>query len=53
MVFGYYDVVCRIESSSEEVLQDVITRAIRGLPNLKTSMTLNIIKEQDYNFKNK
>ena len=53
VVFGYYDVVCRIESSSEEVLQDVITRAIRGLPNLKTSMTLNIIKEQEYNFKNK
>jgi len=25
----------------------VITRAIRGLPNLKTSMTLNIIKEQE------
>jgi len=47
VVFGYYDVVCRIESSSEEVLQDVITRAIRGLPNLKTSMTLNIIKEQE------
>ncbi|WP_067958474.1 Lrp/AsnC ligand binding domain-containing protein [Nitrosopumilus sp. Nsub] len=47
IVFGYYDVICRIESASEEVLQDVITRAIRGLPNLKTSMTLNIIKEQE------
>ena len=47
VVFGYYDVICRVESSSEEVLQDVITRAIRGLPNLKTSMTLNIIKEQE------
>jgi DNA-binding Lrp family transcriptional regulator len=46
VVFGYYDVICRMESSSEEVLQDVITRAIRGLPNLKTTMTLNIIKEQ-------
>ena len=47
VVFGYYDVICRIEASCEEVLQDVITRAIRGLPNLKTSMTLNIIKEQE------
>ena len=47
VVFGYYDVICRMESSSEEVLQDVITRAIRGIPNLKTSMTLNIIKEQE------
>jgi DNA-binding Lrp family transcriptional regulator len=47
VVFGFYDVICRIESSSEEVLQDVITRAIRGLPNIKTSMTLSIIKEQE------
>jgi len=47
VVFGFYDIVCRVESSSEEVLQDVITRAIRVLPNIKTSMTLNIIKEQE------
>jgi hypothetical protein len=36
-----------VESSSEEVLQDTITRAIRRLPKIKTSMTLNIIKEQE------
>ena len=47
VVFGFYDIVCRFESSSEEVLQDVITRAIRDLPRVKTSMTLNIIKEQE------
>ena len=47
VVFGFYDIVCRIESSTEEALQDVITRTIRGLPNIKTSMTLNIIKEQN------
>ena len=47
VVFGFYDIVCRVESSSKEVLQDVITRAIRGLPNIRTSMTLNIIKEQE------
>jgi DNA-binding Lrp family transcriptional regulator len=47
VVFGFYDVVCRIESSSEEVLQDIITRTIRRLPSIKTSMTLSIIKEQE------
>jgi len=47
VVFGFYDVVCRIESSSEEVLQDIITRTIRRLPCIKTSMTLIIIKEQE------
>jgi len=47
VVFGFYDVVCRIESSSEEILQDIITRTIRRLPSIKTSMTLSIIKEQE------
>jgi len=47
VVFGFYDVVCRIESSSNEVLQDVITRTIRGLPDIISSMTLNIVKEQE------
>jgi len=47
VVFGYYDVICRMESSSEEVLQDVITRAIRGIQNLKTSRKLKIIKEKE------
>jgi DNA-binding Lrp family transcriptional regulator len=47
VVFGLYDIVCRVESSSEEVLQDIITRTIRRLPSIKTSMTLNIIKEQE------
>ena len=47
VVFGFYDVVCRIESSSNEVLQDVITKTIRGLPNIMSSMTLNIVKEQE------
>ena len=47
VVFGFYDVICRIESSSNEVLQDVITRTIRGLPDIISSMTLNIVKEQE------
>ena len=47
VVFGYYDVICRIEASEYKILENVITKAIRSLPNLKTSMTLNIIKEQE------
>ena len=47
VVFGFYDVICRIETSSEAELQNVITKVIRSLPNIKTSMTLNIIKEQE------
>ena len=47
VVFGFYDIICKIETSNEEILQDIITRAIRELPDIKTSMTLNIIKEQE------
>jgi DNA-binding Lrp family transcriptional regulator len=47
VVFGYYDVICRNEASEYKILENVITKAIRSLPHLKTSMTLNIIKEQE------
>jgi len=47
VVFGYYDVICKIESSDYKTLENVITKAIRSLPNVSTSMTLNIIKEQE------
>jgi DNA-binding Lrp family transcriptional regulator len=47
VVFGYYDVICRIEASEYKILENVITKAIRSLTHLKTSMTLNIIKEQE------
>ncbi|MCV0400016.1 MAG: Lrp/AsnC ligand binding domain-containing protein [Nitrosarchaeum sp.] len=47
VVFGYYDVICKIEASDEKTLERIITKAIRTLPHIKTSMTLNIIKEQE------
>ena len=47
VVFGFYDVLCKIESSDNLSLETVITKAIRSLPHIKTSMTLNVISEQD------
>ena len=47
VVFGFYDVLCKIESSDSLSLETVITKAIRSLPHIKTSMTLNVISEQD------
>jgi DNA-binding Lrp family transcriptional regulator len=43
VVFGFYDVICKIETSNNKTLENVITKAIRGLPHIKSSMTLNII----------
>ncbi|HJM26306.1 MAG TPA: Lrp/AsnC ligand binding domain-containing protein [Nitrosopumilus sp.] len=47
VVFGFYDVLCKIESSDYSSMESVITKAIRSLPHIKTSMTLNVISEQD------
>jgi len=47
VVFGFYDVLCKIESDEYALLEQVITKAIRSLPHIKTSMTLNVISEQD------
>jgi len=47
VVFGFYDVICKVEASDEKTLNHVLTKAIRSLPHIKTSMTLNIIKEQE------
>ncbi len=47
VVFGFYDVLCKIESDGYASLEKVITKTIRSLPHIKTSMTLNVISEQD------
>ena len=47
VVFGYYDVICKLEAPEYNILENVITKAIRSLPHIRTSMTLNIIKEQE------
>lgn len=47
VIFGYYDVICRVETPEYKILENVITKAIRSLPHLRTSMTLNITKEQE------
>jgi len=48
VVFGFYDVICKVEASDNKTLENVITKAIRALPHVKTSMTLNIINEQEF-----
>ena len=47
VVFGYYDVICKVEAADEKTLDRIITKAIRTMPNIRTSMTLNVIREQE------
>jgi len=47
VVFGFYDVLCKIEAKDYDSLEHVITKTVRVLPHIKTSMTLNVITEQE------
>lgn len=47
VVFGFYDIICKVETSEYKTLENIITKAIRKLPHVKTTMTLNVITEQE------
>jgi DNA-binding Lrp family transcriptional regulator len=47
VIFGFYDLICKVEALDEQILANIVTKAIRSLPHIKTSMTLNIVKEQE------
>lgn len=47
VIFGFYDVLCKVEAPEYPILEKVITKAIRSLPHILTSMTLNVIAEQE------
>jgi len=47
VVFGFYDVLCKIEAPGYQMLEKVITKVIQALPHILTSMTLNVIVEQE------
>ena len=47
VVFGYYDIICKIETSEYKTLENIITKAVRKLPHVRTTMTLNVVPEQE------
>lgn len=47
VVFGYYDVIGKIEASTYKELEKIITKNIRNLQHIRSSMTLNVIQEQE------
>ena len=45
--FGYYDILVKIEASSENEIEKVITKKIRSVKNVNTTTTLSVISEQE------
>ena len=45
--FGYYDILTKIEASSEKEIEMIITKKIRSVKNVNTTTTLSVISEQE------
>ena len=45
--FGYYDILVKIEVSSEKEIEIIITKKIRKVKNVNTTTTLSVISEQE------
>ncbi len=44
--YGIYDIFCRIEADSKNILDDVITFKIRKVPKIRSTITLHWIPSQ-------
>ena len=45
-IFGIYDIFVKMESGSQDRLEDVITREIRKIPNITSTNSLTPITSQ-------
>ena len=45
--FGYYDILIKIEASSEKEIERIITKKIRKIKNVNRTTTLSVISEQE------
>lgn len=47
VVYGNYDVIGKIEAENHKELEKIITKKIRNLEHVRTTMTLNVVQEQE------
>ena len=45
--FGYYDILVKIAAEDTKIIEQIITKEIRIIPNVTTTTTISIIPEQD------
>ena len=45
--FGYYDILVKIEVSSEKEIERIVTKKIRKVKNVNRTTTLSVISEQE------
>lgn len=47
VVYGNYDVIGKIEAQNHKELEKIIIKKIRNLDHVRTTMTLNVVQEQE------
>jgi DNA-binding Lrp family transcriptional regulator len=45
--FGYYDILVKIVAEDTKIIEQIITKEIRIIPNVTTTTTISFIPEQD------
>ncbi len=45
-IFGKYDIFVKMQSDSQEMLEDVLTKQIRKIPNITSTNSLSPIQSQ-------
>ena len=47
VIYGNYDVIGKVEAQNHNELEKIITKKIRNLNFVRTTMTLNVVQEQE------
>jgi DNA-binding Lrp family transcriptional regulator len=45
LTYGAYDVVAKVETETREKLEEVITRKVRGLDSVRSTLTMMVMEE--------
>ncbi len=44
IVYGVYDIICKVVRPTMEVLKDIITARIRALDNVRSTLTMIVVE---------
>ena len=46
-VYGVYDIIVKLSSTSSDVLRSIITNKIRKINNIQSTLTMTVIEKED------
>ena len=46
-VYGVYDIIVKLSSTSSDVLRSIITNKIRKINNIQSTLTMAVIEKED------